>query len=112
MTDQEILDNAPKGATHYSQGMHYLALNSKNNWMRYDQNGVKNANWFKADDYLLAYCNKSFRSLADIKRIAELERDAFVKSNEANAATHRAIEMLLEKDDRIAELEKDIGQPK
>jgi hypothetical protein len=40
-------------------------------------------------------------------QIAELEKDAFVKSNEANDATHRAIEMLLEKDERIAELEQE-----
>ena len=74
MNDQEILDNAPKGATHYSQGIHYLALNSSNSWMRYDPNGFANAKWFAANDYKLSYSNKNFRSLADIKRITELEK--------------------------------------
>lgn len=73
MTDQEILDNAPRGATHYSQGIHYLALNSSNSWMRYDPNGFANAKWFAANDYKLSYSNKNFRSLADIKRIIDLE---------------------------------------
>ena len=72
--DELILENAPEGATHHSQGMHYLSLNSSNNWMRYDPNGFKNAKWFKADDYLLAYCNKSFRSLADITELVELRK--------------------------------------
>jgi hypothetical protein len=73
MTNQEILDNAPEGATHYSQGIHYLALNSSNSWMRYDPNGFANAKWFAANDYKLSYSNKNFRSLADIKRIIDLE---------------------------------------
>ena len=72
--DELIIENAPEGATHHSQGMHYLSLNSSNNWMRYDPNGFKNAKWFKADDYLLAYCNKSFRSLADITELVELRK--------------------------------------
>jgi hypothetical protein len=75
MTNQEILDNAPEGATHYSQGIHYLALNSRGTWMRYDPNGFDNAKWFKADHYPLHYFDKNFRSLADIKRIAELEKE-------------------------------------
>ena len=74
MNNKEILDNAPKGATHYSQGIHYLALNSSNNWMRYDPNGFDNAKWFEANDYKLSYCNNNMRSLADIKRIVDLER--------------------------------------
>ena len=73
MTDQEILDNAPEGATHYSQGIHYLALNSRGTWMRYNPNGFDNVKWFKADYYPSAYYNKNFRSLADIRRIVELE---------------------------------------
>jgi hypothetical protein len=47
------------------------------------------------------------------ERIAELEQRAealeerfFVKNNDANAAINRACEMLVEKDERIAELEK------
>ena len=75
MDNQKILDNAPEGATHYSQGMHYLSLNSNNNWMRYDPSGFANAKWFEANDYKLSYSNKNFRSLADIKRIAELEKE-------------------------------------
>ena len=85
MTDQEILDNAPKGATHYSQGIHYLALNSSNSWMRYDPNGFANAKWFAANDYKLSYSNKNFRSLADIKRIAELEKERAVRDLEQQA---------------------------
>lgn len=72
MTNQKILDNAPEGATHHAQGMHYLALNNAGNWMRYDNNGFAGAKWFEANDFKFSYV-KSFRSLADIKRIAELD---------------------------------------
>ena len=74
MTNQEILDNAPDGATHHAQGAHYLSLNESGNWMRYDDNGFAGAKWFDANDFKFSYV-KSFRSLADIKRIAELEKE-------------------------------------
>ncbi|MFT4804562.1 MAG: hypothetical protein ACI9YE_001766 [Psychroserpens sp.] len=40
------------------------------------------------------------------KRIAELEKDLFTQSQESKDAVKRAIEIILEKDERIAELEK------
>ena len=73
MNEQHILDNAPEGATHYAEGMHYLALNKSKKWMRHDPNGIGGYCWFEADSYKLSYM-RSFRSLSDIKRIAELEK--------------------------------------
>jgi hypothetical protein len=60
MTDQEILDNAPKGATHIDNVGDY----------------------FK---YSLRSRGKSLRSLADIKRIAELEKERAVRDLEQQA---------------------------
>ena len=73
MNDKQILENAPEGATHYAQGIHYLAYNSSGNWMRYDPNGIAGFCWFEANNLKFEYV-KSFRSLSDIKRIVELEK--------------------------------------
>ncbi len=72
MTNQETLDNAPEGATHYAPKLHYIARNNSGKWMRYDLNGFENAKWFDADEYFLRYAD-DYRSLADIRRIVELE---------------------------------------
>jgi len=108
MNNQEILDNAPKNWTHYATSSNkYFMIEG---WRMHVWLGeVWSVPISNGLDVLMV---GDVRSLADIKRIveqdkkiAELEKDAFVKSNEANAATHRAIEMLLEKDKRITELE-------
>ena len=41
------------------------------------------------------------------ERIAELEKELFKQSQESKGAASRAIEIILEKDDKIAELEKE-----
>ena len=72
MTDQEILDNAPKGATHVdTEGRwHKLTFNHKG-FMLLNNDG----DW--------DYCNPctDLRSLADIKLIAELgkERESLLR---------------------------------
>ena len=73
MSDQEILDNAPEGATHISEnyGVVYLqadpdAYVSSYSNLRWNDNGVKTE--------LLHF--HTVRSLADIRRIAELELGA------------------------------------
>ena len=75
MSDKEIIKNAPEGATHYAPSMNYIAFNKSGDWMRYDVNGFENAKWFIANNYKFGYV-KDFRSLADIKRITELEAEA------------------------------------
>lgn len=73
MDNQEILNNAPEGATHYAQNLHYISLNKNGDWMRYDENGFTGAKWFNANDYKFSYV-REFRSLADIKLIVKLEK--------------------------------------
>lgn len=74
MTNQEILDKAPEGATHYAPNMCYIARNSNGKWMRHNPNGVGGLFWFIADDYKFEWVS-DFRSLDDIRRIVELESD-------------------------------------
>jgi hypothetical protein len=66
MTDQEILDNAPKGATHVMGGNCYCIENTGDD---YSEDGY---------DYL-TFRNEDtsgrHRSLADIAKIAELEKE-------------------------------------
>ena len=63
MNNQEILDNAPDGATHVDNEGDY--------WLMHPE---KSTETFMDGDWL--YCNpqEPLRSLADIKRIAELEK--------------------------------------
>tara|TARA_Y100000310_G_C20689941_1_gene821576 strand:+ start:3352 stop:3810 length:459 start_codon:yes stop_codon:yes gene_type:complete len=70
MTDQEILDNAPEGATHYAPKLHYIARNKNGDWMRYDPNGIGGYCWFEANDYYLSYAD-DYRSLSDIRQLVE-----------------------------------------
>jgi hypothetical protein len=84
MTNQEILDNAPEGATHYVPNLHYIAKNKNGNWMRYDPNGFENAKWFAANDFNLGYA-VDYRSLADIERIVELESQFHIDTITGNA---------------------------
>lgn len=83
MTDKDILAGAPKDATHYAEGMHYLALNANKKWMRYDPNGIGKYRWFEADEYKLSYM-RSFRSLADIALIVELKKERDANARQAH----------------------------
>ena len=62
MTDQEILDNAPEGATHYDSY----------EYMRHIHDGVWEY-WSKAVGWEETVPESDTRSLADIKVIAEFE---------------------------------------
>jgi hypothetical protein len=66
MNNQEILDNAPEGATHWDGSQYYRY--HKDNWFSF--HGFE---WIDAnEDELYTAC--SIRSLSDIKRIVELEK--------------------------------------
>jgi hypothetical protein len=69
MNNQKILDNAPEGATHVDNEGDY--------WLMHPDNQVET---FMDGSWL--YCNpqEPLRSLADIKHIAELEKEV-VKAN-------------------------------
>ena len=61
MTDQEILDNAPKGATH---------IDGEHDFCKYGYYfSYTSQRWIKSEFIV------GSRSLADIKRIAELEKE-------------------------------------
>jgi len=63
MTNQEILDNAPEGATHYDC----------DEYMRHVHDGEWEY-WSKAAGWEETTPQSDTRSLADIKRIVELEK--------------------------------------
>ena len=64
MNNQKILDNAPEGATHVDNEGDY--------WLMHPDNATET---FMDGEWV--YCNmqEPIRSLADIKRIAELEKE-------------------------------------
>jgi hypothetical protein len=64
----------------------------------------------KEIDYveLLKLAHEQLGSQSDM--IAELEGKIFKQSQESKEAVSRAIEIILEKDDKIAELEKERGE--
>jgi hypothetical protein len=64
MNNQEIIDNAPEGATHID-GTDYLNADNNSYWNR------KKSKWCSLCDLSL---QDDMRSLADIKRIVELHR--------------------------------------
>ena len=64
MTNQEILDNAPEGATHVDEENDYFAFNARWRWNL----------WHDETKRFEATRATPTRSLADIKRIAELEQ--------------------------------------
>jgi hypothetical protein len=69
MTDQEILDNAPEGATHFDTCTSTYWHNSSGGYYLICSDGSTTCN---------AVIGKS-RSLADIRRIVELEKDRNVE---------------------------------
>tara|TARA_R110002167_G_scaffold91458_1_gene246114 strand:+ start:182492 stop:182692 length:201 start_codon:yes stop_codon:yes gene_type:complete len=62
MTDQEILDNAPEGATHIDEDNDFWKFSDSKRQI-FDEN----ESWFNCDS------NEPLRSLADIRKIVELE---------------------------------------
>ncbi len=64
MSNQEILDNAPDGATHIDDDELY--------WMIRDRDSF---NWQRKIWLSFSSDKEVFRSIADIKRIAELEEE-------------------------------------
>jgi hypothetical protein len=81
MNNQEIINNAPEGATHVENNGYYLMACS-NGFMEPESSGV---DW----DYGYAsHCE--VRSLADIKRIVELE--AYLQKVQADRINDIAIE--------------------
>ena len=100
MNNQEILDNAPKGATHVdTEGRWHKLTFSHKGFMLLNNDG----DW--------DYCNPctDLRSLADIKRIAELEK-------ELKTPSKQGLLEVLELNDRhlgrIAELGKERNELK
>ena len=74
MTDQEILDNAPEGATHYDCV----------EYMRHVHDGEWEC-WSKAVGWEETNPEEETRSLADITRIVELEKERDVRDLEQQA---------------------------
>ena len=90
MKDQEIIDNAPEGATHVDIDLTYWDIRACNdNPIVWDDD-----KWFATDDIPTAFA--MLRSLADIKRIVELEGFNVGLAGESCAQQKR-----------IAELEKE-----
>ena len=86
MTDQEILDNAPDGATHWDCSEYMIHVHG-GDWNY----------WSKAAGWNETKPEEETRSLADIKRIAELEAELRSLNN-----SH------IFKCGRIAEIEKEL----
>lgn len=63
-TNQEILDNAPEGATHVDDEDGYLKTRKSEFW-----------DWVDGEWDYLNTCVEDIRSLADIERIVELEKE-------------------------------------
>jgi hypothetical protein len=66
VNNQEILDNAPDGATHVDSESDYYKINENVTEV------MLNSLWFNAEDALML--PDDIRSLSDIKRIVELEK--------------------------------------
>ena len=82
---KKIVEGAPERATHYAQGMHYLACNNSGKWMRYDPNGIGGLCWFDANEFKFSY-TKNFHNLADLRVIIELsERVRELEDNREKA---------------------------
>ena len=84
MTDQEILDNAPKGATHWNE-CNYMRYNpNSGGWHFYDKTTSEWLYTYTNDLANLAIAG-DIRSLDDIRRIVELEKDRDIRDLEQQA---------------------------
>jgi hypothetical protein len=85
MNNQEILDNAPEGATHWDGAKYYRY--HKDDWFSF--HGFE---WIDANtDDLYTAC--SIRSLEDIKRIAEFE-EALLWSRDSNTGFEPSVSVM------------------
>ena len=69
MNNQEILDNAPEGATHVDADLTYIRTEPCGRFLAYFT--FQDGEWVEDDEFNILLT----RSLADIKRIAELEKE-------------------------------------
>ncbi len=74
MNNQEILDNAPERATHVDNDIFYKAEDNGEGRLFWEMWNKDNKEWWWCDDSFVSDFN-IIRSLADIKRIAELEEE-------------------------------------
>ena len=79
MIDQEILDNAPEGSTHIDEDGTYFKRT-------YGQAYC----WVNKSTWMTANKSRAMRSLADIKRIIDLEGVASLAKN--NVASEQLLE--------------------
>ena len=86
MTDQEILDNAPEGATNADNGGGYWLISSQDKPQAY----------FYGD---WSYCEprEDVRSIEDIRRIIELEKDRDIRDLEQQAKSLEDLHKLVDK---------------
>ena len=70
MNNQDIVDNAPEGATHIDRFGDYQKLNKDGESYQWTEMIGGNFNWHPEKPIA-----SGLRSLADIKRIAELEKE-------------------------------------
>lgn len=97
MTNEEILANAPEGATHADcVGTYYKYLPGAIQWQVW-MNPEPESYWRTMPDYNIE-CATSIRSLSDIRRIIELESEL-----KASATACK----MLHKDKEAAERERD-----
>lgn len=68
MNNQEIIDNAPQGATHIDSDFTYIKTEPNGRFRIYFT--FQNGEWVEDDEFNILLT----RSLADIKRIVELEK--------------------------------------
>ena len=80
MTNQEILNNAPSKATHFDSDNHYWHNSSAGYWLCCEDGSTT----------LNACIGNNIRSLADIRRIVELEQIAKAAISELDDANHSA----------------------
>lgn len=69
MTNQEILDNTPDGATHYDSDGFYFHIKGLHAYIWADEQ------WLSYESQCCLPDLDAIRSLADIKRIVELEME-------------------------------------
>ena len=69
MTEQEIIDNAPEGATHVDADLTYIRTEPCGRFLAYFT--FQDGKWVEDDEFNILLT----RSLADIARIAELEKE-------------------------------------
>ena len=74
MTEQDILDNAPEGATLYAEFIQSNLNTYAQKWGDEFRFWDAELNEWVFDGWLQSSAKANFRSMSDIKRIAELEK--------------------------------------